>query len=326
MHHIASPGYGTIPKLQMQGAILQSSVFFPRPNGTQDDEMYTKFLELAQAKDLDALWTADTKVLQNANAKMVHEAQYGYFNFDPTIYYRYVPDLPGQILARGDIALPALLLGHEKLDGLFTPPWIRTTEALLDHVRVLFPGVPQSVLDMVASEYPVPTNSGPQASLLATTEFFNDIANQCNSMYLTQASLKEDQIFYPHPVYRYVFNTLPAVHGYDLGYTYFPSPPPIAPVDETLAKYFQEAIVNFTRYLDPNPQDSTFWDEYPSENPKVMNMGDPLQTAKSDYTHSLGPDLLNTRLCEYWEFAPWNAPAASKGGSDPQFVVQNEEL
>ena len=176
MHHITSRnGYdGKSPKFPMQAAIIQSPGFFPRPNATQDDEMYTKFLQLAGVDDLDALRTVNTKVLQDANAKMVYESMYGYFNFGPTIDGQYVQDLPGKILAQGDIPLPALLVGHTKLDGLlFTPPWIRTATALLDHVRKLFPGVPQAVLDRIQSVYPVKVGLGPKQAILEVTDFFN---------------------------------------------------------------------------------------------------------------------------------------------------------
>ncbi|KAL9613200.1 MAG: hypothetical protein Q9204_008911, partial [Flavoplaca sp. TL-2023a] len=272
MHHIAAPSY---LRVQTQGAIVQSPGFFPQPNITQGDEKYTQFLELTGAKDIEALLTADTKILQDANAKMVHNSKYGYFDFGPTMDGYYVKDLPGKILARpdNDVYFPALLVGHEKLDGLlFTPPWIRTTKALLDYVRELFPGVPQAVLDTIASEYKIPTDLGPQASLLAVAKFFDDIAIQCNSVYFTDASNKAYQRTY-HPVFQYVFNALPATHGYDTGYTYYPSPPIIPPVDATLAKFFQKAIVDFSRYIDPNPAEVDTWQPYRPDNKKVMNMG-----------------------------------------------------
>ena len=177
MHHITAwgggDGYHSRPS--MQGAIIQSPGFFPQPNDTRNDEMYTTFLELTNATNLEALFTLDTKVLQDANAKMVHESMYGYFNFGPTIDGNYVPDLPGKILAQGNLpTIPAMLLGHMKLDGLlFTPPWIRTTPALLDYVRELFSSVPQSVLDAIASGYPVPTKLGPQLALLKVADFLD---------------------------------------------------------------------------------------------------------------------------------------------------------
>ncbi|KAL8877060.1 MAG: hypothetical protein Q9198_004852 [Flavoplaca austrocitrina] len=324
MHHIAAPSYR---RVHMKGAIVQSAGFFPKPNFTQDDEQYTKFLELTGAKDVEALYTADTKILQDANAKMVHNSKYGYFDFGPTVDSFYVRDLPGKVMATpdNDLYVPALLLGHEKLDGLlFTPPWIRTTEALLDYVRELFPGVPQAVLDTIASEYKIPTNLGPQASLLAVADFFDDIAIQCNSVYLTELSNKANQRTY-HPVFRYVFNALPATHGYDTGYTYYPSPSSTPPVDATLAKFFQKAIVDFSRYLDPNPEEVDTWQPYKSDHKKVMNMGSPSQLTKPDYTPSFGDDLMNSTLCEYWRSAPWYVAPKSKGRTSGQRLVVQDD-
>ncbi|KAL8830862.1 MAG: hypothetical protein Q9170_005545 [Blastenia crenularia] len=325
MHHIATTGGNAGIKPRMQKAIIQSPGFFPQPNSTQDDEMYAKFLELTGAKDVEALEKADTKVLQDANAKLVHDSKYGYFNFGPTIDYFYVPDLPAKVLAKQDeYRIPPLLVGHEKMDGLlFTPPWIRTTEALLDHVRGLFPGLPQSVLDMVASAYPIPTDLGPQASLLAVADFFDvSCLSPDSQSALTQLLLGHRnpvQLSLPHRSFAQVKeDRVPS--------SYYPNPPLIPPVDEKLARFFQKSIVDFVRYIDPNPEDSEAWNRYVSDNRKVMNMGSPSQLVKPDFTPSLGDDLMNSTLCEYWRSAPWYKAATSKEGSDHRFVVQNEEL
>ena len=54
-----------------------------------------------------------------------------------------------------------------------------------------------------------------------------------------------------------------------------------------------------------------------------MDMGSPTQSTKPDYTYSLGPDLINKTMCEYWQTAPYYAPT-SKGMSDQHLVVQDE--
>ena len=176
MHHITAGGGNSYRNVKpsMQAAIIQSPGFFPQPNATKDDEMYKRYLELTNAADFEALSKADTKVLQDANAQMVHESMYGYFNFGPTIENGYVKDLPGKILATSNFPVPPMLLGHMERDGLlFTPPWIRTTPALLDYVQQLFSSVPQSVLDMIGSNYSVPTNLGPQSAILAVADFLD---------------------------------------------------------------------------------------------------------------------------------------------------------
>ncbi|KAG7008972.1 hypothetical protein G7Y79_00004g015560 [Physcia stellaris] len=246
MHHITAPLYH---KPTMSAAIIQSPAFFPQPDVKPNDEMYAKFLKLANVKNLEALFTADTKTLQDANAKLVHDSKYGYFSFGPTIDNRYVRDLPGKILAQpsDELFLPPMLLGNERRDGLlFTPPWIRTTE--------------------------------------------------------------------------YEFNALPAVHGYDTGYTFYPSAPLFSHVDEQLAKFFQRAIVDFVRYKDPNLEDVETWETYPT-NRNVMNMGKPDQV-KPDYSTIFGSDLMDRARCEYWQSAPFSTTAGGEG-SDRRIVVQD---
>ena len=103
---------------------------------------------------------------------------------------------------------------------------------------------------------------------------------------------------------------------------YYPNPAP-TPVNETLATYYQDSIVNFARYLDPNPENSEYWGKYTANNRKIMNMGSPDQTDKPDYTTSPGNDPMDRSLCEFWQSAPYYAPG-SKGSSDQQFVVQDE--
>ncbi len=99
----------------------------------------------------------------------------------------------------------------------------------------------------------------------------------------------------------------------------------IPPVDATLARFFQKAIVDFSRYVDPNPEEVETWKPYKSDNKKVMNMGSPSQHTKPDYTPSFGDDLMNSTLCEYWRSAPWYVAPKSKGrGSGQRLVVQDD--
>ena len=86
---------------------------------------------------------------------MTHDSKYGYFDFGPTIDGDYVPDLPGKALLKLNFPVPTMLLGDMKLDGLlFTPPWIRTTEALVAYVKELFPSAPEIVLDSIRESIP----------------------------------------------------------------------------------------------------------------------------------------------------------------------------
>ncbi|KAL8668407.1 MAG: hypothetical protein Q9168_006964 [Polycauliona sp. 1 TL-2023] len=316
MHHITSSDSDTKP--QLGGAIIQSPTFFPQMGDKRNDEIYNKFLELTKAKDMKALWTTDTKVLQDANAKMVYETKYGSFNFGPTLDTSYVLDVPGKLLAKGDVKIPALLLGHEKLDGLlFTPPWIRNAWALNAHLGELFPDVPQGVLEELRSKYPIPERAGSRAALTSVADCFDDMAIQCNLLYLTEAALASEG----HLVYKYIFNALPATHGYDNEYTFYPSSPLPAPVDETLAKFFQKGIVDFVRFLHPVYDKEDVWEEYTSDERKVMNLGKPGQT-KPDYSYSFDKELKDSGACEVWRNLPQKS-ATSQEKAQNRFVVQD---
>ncbi|KAL8866452.1 MAG: hypothetical protein Q9174_006295 [Haloplaca sp. 1 TL-2023] len=170
MHHITSSNRN---KPRIRAAIVQSPGYFPKPGHYQNDVRYKRFLELTNAEDLEALAALDSKVLQEANAKLVHESTYGYFNFGPTFDDNYVQDLPSLLLQRS-LEVPSLLLGYASMDGLyFTPPWIRTTEALLSHMHELNPDIPQDVMDVITSDYAISTGSNPQDSILAASQLFN---------------------------------------------------------------------------------------------------------------------------------------------------------
>jgi hypothetical protein len=71
-------------------------------------------------------------------------------------------------------------------------------------------------------------------------------------------------------------------------------------------------LLDFARYYDPNPEDSTFWTEYTTNSRVVMNFGNPLAPA-TDLNSSMGLDLqwvLKQDNCNFWQNAPYygNSP------------------
>lgn len=121
---IAGGGQSFQPDFQR--AIIQSPGFFPQPNASHDDYIYSEYLRLTGAENLEALQKLDTSILQAANARMTYDSPYGVFNFGPTIDGDYVPDLPSKLLNTTEKSFHrgiAMMLGHTAYDGLlFTPP------------------------------------------------------------------------------------------------------------------------------------------------------------------------------------------------------------
>ncbi|KAL2072020.1 hypothetical protein VTL71DRAFT_11363 [Oculimacula yallundae] len=294
LHHItAGGGQGFKPRFQK--AIIQSAGFFPQPDPAHNDRIYQQYLNLTGATNFDELVKLDSDVLQDANAKMTFNSPYGIFNFGPTIDGDYVPDLPGKLLAEHkNHEGISLMVGHMANDGLlFTPPWIRTNVQLREHAAKMYPGIAESVKRKITELYKINWwIELAQQKIAIVSDFLDDIAIQCNSYYLTEAALTANT---PAPVFRYSFNALPAIHGYDTGYTYYPSPSPFGKVNETLAEYFQQSIVDFARAGFPGLDDEEgkqVWDIYSGDDRKVMNLGKPGQK-KLDFGYSMGVDLMD---------------------------------
>ncbi|CZT01721.1 hypothetical protein WAI453_006765 [Rhynchosporium graminicola] len=324
LHHITA-GAGEQFKPFFNKAIVQSAGFFPQPDPDYDDLIYQQFLNLTGAENLEELAIMDTSILQDANAKMTFDSPYGIFNFGPTIDDDFVPDLPGKLLAQNkNHDGISLLLGHMAYDGLlFTPPWIRNNSQLRDHAAKLYPGINGSVQNKITELYKInPLILVAQKRIAIVSDFLDDIAIQCNSYYLTEAALTATN---PAPVFRYSFNSLPAIHGYDTGYTYYPSPSPLGKANETLAKFFQQSIVDFVRAGHPQldiPGGEDEWELYDSGSRKVMDLGKPGQE-KADFSHGLGDDLMDREKCAYWQSAPYYTAPTSEI-KEEGFLVQGE--
>jgi len=80
----------------------------------------------------------------------------------------------------------------------------------------------------------------------------------------------------------------------------------------------QDSIVDFVRYIDPNPEDVETWKPYSNDAKKVMNFGDPNNAF--NYATSFGDDPLDGAKCDYWQDAPY-FPTDSK--KSPQLVQQS---
>lgn len=99
------------------------------------------------------------------------------------------------------------------------------------------------------------------------------------------------------------------MHGYDVGYTYYPEEPAIPKVNATMAKFFQATIVNFVRYVDPTPDENGLvWDLYKSDARRVMNFGTPIQLSIPEfqnYKFQMGDDKMDLEKCKHWQSAPY---------------------
>jgi carboxylesterase type B len=172
LHHLTS---NPADPPAFTSAIIQSAGFFPTPNNTQLDEVYTKFLNMTGAESLKDMDNMDTEMLMQANANLTFMSSYGLFNFGPSIDMNYIQDLPSKVLKRREHHknIP-IMVGHTKFEGLFfTPPWIRTNEQLREHVRTMYPGVQNDVMEMIDEKYPIGKIEFAKEKLLKVADFLD---------------------------------------------------------------------------------------------------------------------------------------------------------
>ena len=119
------------------------------------------------------------------------------------------------------------------------------------------PKIPQSLLSYVTQTLYPPIFDGStglpyRTYLERATHFTSEIGIECLSDYLGQAV--EGKIF------NYLFDVPPALHGEDLGYTFFDGED--NSVDSAVALPFQQYILNFARTGNPNSDSLPRFDEY----------------------------------------------------------------
>lgn len=173
------------------------------------------------------------------------------FRFGPVVDGTYVPDHPSASLHYGDFnSNLSIMTGHVADESsLFTPPFVKSDQELTDFLYYLYPMVGDWIVDyMVDTLYPQP-------GINRTMKILSDIGFVCNVDYLLKAFCGQ--------TYNYKLTIPPATHGSDLAYLFYngPSPEdvdggiyngPLGPALVDVALVFQQYVVNFVKYGDPN--------------------------------------------------------------------------
>jgi hypothetical protein len=81
----------------------------------------------------------------------------------------------------------------------------------------------------------------------------------------------------------------------------------------------QKSIVDFVRYMNPNPEEEDKWEVYHNDEPKVMNLGKPDQS-RPNFEPVVGIDQLDSKKCNFWQDSPYHP----KGSRKAQFVEQSD--
>lgn len=164
-----------------------------------------------------------------------------------------MPANPGVLLLAGAFAKDVkIMAGHNTNEGVaFTNPSVRTDEQLEAFLTSSYPGISAEIKTYITKTlYPaVYDGSMPYTNGLDRTIFIvTENIFTCNTNQLARA--------FGNYTYAYQFEVPPALHGFDVGYTFYNGgssnistiPPLIAPLADVLQGY----ITNFAQTGNPN--------------------------------------------------------------------------
>lgn len=233
-------------------AVLQSPAFFPVADNVQPDDAYLNFLAAAGVDTLQDLraFSEDNATLIDANRIIIQQAPYGQFVYGPVVDGWVVTDLPGRLLRDGHFDSDVqVMVGYNSNEGLlFTPPYVQDDEGFEKYIRAAFPMAVDSVIDHIKEMYPPvreDENTTARDRIQRLSNALGAAAVSCNTYYLDTA--------FGNETYSYMFSLYPGFHSEGLPYIHWPSAPaPGIFVFQQLAWIFQQYLVNFAIYGNPN--------------------------------------------------------------------------
>lgn len=119
----------------------------------------------------------------------------------------------------------------------------------MEFVRQTFPNATSDVIDYISQVLYPPRFDGSlgyRDQIQRTALSLGELVYSCNTNYLARALNNE--------TYNYLVSIPPALHGWDVPYTFFNGPNP-GVVNETVALSLQRYIVNFATSGNPNGED-----------------------------------------------------------------------
>lgn len=300
MHQITAYG-GTKGPSPFQQAILQSPGWAPLPAEDEQEATLQQFLRFLNVSTVAEARRLPSEKLIAANAYQVAvTSRYGSYTYGPAVDGTFVPELPGKLLLEGrfDKSL-GVMLGHNANEGLvFTPPASNSSKAYASLLKGNFPGIKQGALDYVSETLYPPVYNGTYGYKNPIQRFAltaADVVFQCNTDYFNRAFHGES--------YAYMFDIPPALHGYDIPYTFYnpagsknASSSSRSVTNQLVAFALQDYIAGFAQDGQP-----------------VSNIGPVFRQSGHNHTlQKLGPvnisavrDPTANPRCRFWQTAPY---------------------
>lgn len=203
-------------------AVLQSPGFEPIVGNVGPEGTLRDYLVLLNVSTIEEARQLPYSALQMANIEAVGSAPYGSFIYGPAVDGDFVPQLPGQLLLQGQFDKSIrVMLGHNADEGLlFTSPYVQNNSAFAADIVGALPtlhGDPATVEYITNTLYP-PVFDGSQAQnytdqIGRAAALTSELVFTCNTFYLDKA--------FNNNTYSYYFTVPPALHGFDIPYTYY---------------------------------------------------------------------------------------------------------
>lgn len=249
LSHITS--YGGSKGVPFSKAITQSPYLLAISPAKQES-VYRQTLDFAGANSSSQLANLSTAQLQLANSLVVgNAAPYGTFPFGPVVDGKYLPDLPGVLLAQGNYTKSVrLITSHCSDEGLlFTSPFIDDNSEYSNYLQQAFPGLSPVQLNFITTVlYPADFSGyfGYTTQMGRTNITIGDVSIVCNARYLDNA--------FPGR-YAYEFTVPPSTHAEDTAYLFYDSGTAPMVSNATLAILLQRYITRFAETGSPTASD-----------------------------------------------------------------------
>jgi carboxylesterase type B len=243
-----------------------------------------------------------------ANYFQIYNSFYGTFTYGPVTDGSFVPDQPLHLLAVGDFDRRVkVMVGHNADEGLaFTPPNADNATVWSEFLANTLPLASKSTLNYITNTLYPPVYDGSQGYTNAVgrgAKAISELIFTCNTFYLDEA--------YSGRTYAYEFAVPPALHGQDVGWTYFtgneatpnakPSPfNPYAVTNVTVAIALQKFITSFAERGVPEAMGGV---------PRFVPYGKDARVEILNQTSiSIGHDDVSKKRCQWWQSGAFLGP------------------
>lgn len=299
LHQITAFGGNGGPS-PFQQAILQSPGWYPLPAEDQQEFTLQQFLGLLNVSTVEQARKLPSNKLIEANAYQVAtKSPYGTYTYGPVVDGTFVPQMPGLLLNEGNFDKNLrVMVGHNGDEGLlFTPPNSANSKDYCSLLKQDFPDIKPNVSNYISDVLYPPVYNGTYGYTTPVERFaltLADVVFQCNTDYLNRA--------YNGQTYAYMFSIPPALHGYDLSYTFYdPNENSSSSVaNKTVALALQDYITSFTQSGSPNSTIGSAFQKSGAQR-HLQNLGGSNITSIHDPTAN--------RRCQFWQNVPYFQPS-----------------